>query len=1643
MENPNEWFQQERKDRAKEYRHRIERMIQDYTTETSRKEEYQGRQLLELLQNADDAMKSLSTDNGDLREVLISLQGNELVVANKGTPFGIGGLKSLMYAGNSEKKGEVLLIGSKGLGMRSVLNWAKELRIYSRNLAVRFSPEIARRFLEDEVIAGDEKLLDDIKSRGYGPTPIATFAAPDTCTTPCPESYATYDTCLVIRFDDGTRGEILDQFKLLQARILLFLNHIDCVRFEIGNQAYTYSREMRPNTFTPIRIHDSRAKDGSQRWNVHRVPSQNVPVEFLEKGESLERHYEIRIALPEIGEVKPSELFTYFPTRVGFPFPLCAHATLDLSGNRNEILDSDANRYILKRLADALLDWAEQQRRFPADWEALKLMKRQGDYHPTLTSLGFASYFKNELAKRALVPCLDGQYRSIQQAKVYKQPYAKLLSSSKDIFPEMSVWSESAADLIEGQGFIPAKYDPADFVKRLNTISFKKKISFEVRASIIVAVTKAAGADFRGIGLNEMPALFLSGTGKEKKVIPSDVAAMFPPGKLDKNYSLSDIVPLHIINPSLSAKLREISEQSYRQFVQNTKHCFNLLEYEFEPIIRKIVVAFSTLPDAAFGTERKERWVVRELYGVYKNREPSNQFPKEGVTALKIAARDGSMKSIFELYLGKDYGNEMMDRLLPGMPGAFVASPKYFGIKASEEKEFQDFLEWMGVAKRPRFIKVTVKDSQYNKFLHTNPLELQTFEVTFGDNYARDVIPVDRLGTINLIQCGSYQYLDHILEKAGFYTIVSWLSKDTGIGHDVFSGRERHSSAVVRFADNGLSWNSKWREIGREQIPSYVLWQIRTKPWISLGGKRLSPKECCLDSRIEEFPDLFHFFKPDYKDAHWKAEGLYEDKVKLLLRELGFAIRIQDLDIESLYGILLTVAANIAFGKRAKSIYREVYEGLKHQKLPTSEAALEKFPKYREYLSSGKLWSRRIEDGEEVWAFRPIMEQDFKEKIYYQDNSTFSREAIGQLILMDMDTKQGKDDIQRIFKVALVDDLKFDLHGSPVAHPAQGAFSDWLEKFKPYLVFVRRGAGNIDTAKTIQKLNIHLAADLKAEFRIGQENPQIADIHYLEHFEPLSQKNHHYLSLEGNTMDFGELIQKVEFQSAVADVFSNQLGVENVGKDILWLVPYDETHRMLLLEHVYGKNAAQGLRRAMDDLGMADYRELGFWEAYWVARGGKLPQNLIDLEFLKAELILKFAVPVECFDSIDYHNLSSDRNITTFRLIFAPLNWRTNSFNQHFQGQGIDFKIEFRRLFDVLRTKTKLTLKQQYGAHLFKGGDSKSLRRFLTDLETFDHHLPEIDGFDLTFDALTCFKELVGSILGFEFDSVAKYNDVFETTQKARLAEFRASAQEYVESDVNEFLRQKENLSILYFVSATDFLTMFVNTQPKRKVVQPLASPDGPKVSDEAKEEAIDWKKIKEDTLTNLNLKTSGDQMKPSDPPLPSSSPPYRPNPRTSRPPNWQELNKEKEKRGFQAEVIAFEYLKDQGYSNIEWVSGNALLAGELSEDAYKGELGYDMQYVATNQLGKERIKLVEVKSTIGGGGEIHLTRNELEKAMEQPRDYELIYITNLGTPSQKIHHWPTLFVFKAGKSFLNNDHFKVTFEDYVLHFRLRGAADH
>ena len=217
----------------------------DYGDEIERKESYHGREILELLRNVDDAYQSLIEEGkgnkGDKVTAYISLDNDVLTVANTGTAFNYESIKRLSV-GHASQKGD-RYIGNKGTGFRSVLNWAKEVEIYSDGYNFRYSKRFATSCFNQ---IDKSKIASQLKNKPDLCLPILSVPEwiedKDDKRT---KQEKEYNTVIKIIIDAETQNDkqgVLEQLDGLDMNILLFLPNITEIKVYNNGQEKIFSK---------------------------------------------------------------------------------------------------------------------------------------------------------------------------------------------------------------------------------------------------------------------------------------------------------------------------------------------------------------------------------------------------------------------------------------------------------------------------------------------------------------------------------------------------------------------------------------------------------------------------------------------------------------------------------------------------------------------------------------------------------------------------------------------------------------------------------------------------------------------------------------------------------------------------------------------------------------------------------------------------------------------------------------------------------------------------------------------------------------------------------------------------------------------------------------------------------------------------------------------------------------------------------------------------------------------------------------------------------------------------------------------------------------------------------------------------------
>jgi hypothetical protein len=106
-------------------------------------ESYQGRSLIELLQNADDALAT--------KFLIKKASQNVYVVANNGRKFDNEDVLSICRSGASTKQRKGNSIGFRGIGFKSVVNYAQCVHLISGEIKLSFSKNLTKEILGDNL----------------------------------------------------------------------------------------------------------------------------------------------------------------------------------------------------------------------------------------------------------------------------------------------------------------------------------------------------------------------------------------------------------------------------------------------------------------------------------------------------------------------------------------------------------------------------------------------------------------------------------------------------------------------------------------------------------------------------------------------------------------------------------------------------------------------------------------------------------------------------------------------------------------------------------------------------------------------------------------------------------------------------------------------------------------------------------------------------------------------------------------------------------------------------------------------------------------------------------------------------------------------------------------------------------------------------------------------------------------------------------------------------------------------------------------------------------------------------------------------------------------------------------------------------
>jgi len=1055
------WLKEKLDDRRKVFLSDPDELIGSFNRERSHARDYHGRELLELVQNADDS----GVDYGP-NKLLIKLTNNVLFVANTGIPFSPEGIKSLMVSDNSPKQ---LLgtkcIGYKGLGFRSVLGWASTIMILSGKLSIGFNKSFAAEWLHG-LRKESPKVNDKVKTFEESgiPDPISTLSIPYLLTAKnindkkIQQIYGQakeivesgYDTvvCIVFQNPERIKEQVQKQINTLSNEILLFLQYLDNIGIQSPERNEHWKVERKENE-----IIVNPESENERHWRISKDEG-DIPKELLKPEQILENKYEIKLAITS-EEIDNDKLFVYFPTEVLFPFPIIAHATFEVSGNRQNLIKSDVNAFIAEKLADLMAKSAEEiKESYENPWHGLYIISPRGSIDPTLNDLEFfgenegkkfLDILTDKIRNYALLPVRDGEFETTENAKRIEGNFDELFKG--EFFKEICLHANDSyiTSLLKKLEVKHIDYD--DLRERINDIT--NDLSLEVRAEITYRLVE------HDLIKGDPPKLLIDEKGE---LIPPNSTVILP--SEGRTFSLPSWVPQRIIDSKLTTLLRDkFGVTRVRDLVTKLK-LFNAQEYNMISLVSSIVAGTNNLiyenPDNELELRKQ---MVQAIWNLYTSIEEKVVLP-DRINVI-LPTREGKFQPAKKLYLGKEYKRgQILEYLYAHIdPDIIVSDPIKLGFTETSE-ELENFLCWVGVSSKPRIIEKNINNDDFFEYV----LSKLTFPSKFQDIFIDSVEELKKYNT-RLEKFKSIDHLENIIDTADPHAILCMITTMPEIDIWRMSGDDSAKLELIQ------PYKQYWRNIQDQKIPSYPIWLLRTKEWLQTSGRdNLPPTKCSLAKGTRDFSPIIGFPAIDFEHPLIVTLNLDRTAIRNALTTVGVVSELDDLPWDSYYEILLELPNMDPDGKKARSVYRTLISRTDIDQSPSGK-------KFEEFIKNGKMFGRLREEAK----YYPIQE------LYYLENLTLPEHIVNQFPLLELDRRKGALKVRNLFRVDQLTEDKINVKITEFEkHPCSEDFKSDIERLKECVyALIAEEDTNRRKLSLIRRLEIILCKSVKGTITIN------------------------------------------------------------------------------------------------------------------------------------------------------------------------------------------------------------------------------------------------------------------------------------------------------------------------------------------------------------------------------------------------------------------------------------------------------------------------------------------------------------------------------------------------------------------------------
>lgn len=1102
--------------KKKRYQDDYSEMLGDYNRELETVKGYNGRQILELLQNCDDegAKKVLIKLDTDLKTINIS---------NDGEPFSQKGYRSLFIANLSSKTTKRKYIGNKGLGFRSIINWSNTIEIQSNTISLTYSEENVaacfNQFFPEELqkeIRNEENLSDYVTPMPFLSMPILNDIG-----------QLEYVTSIIIHYKNDYFKDILKQIKKITSETLLFLRNIEEIKFEgfEDKENISCKREAINKDSTDF-APKGKITFNDYTWYIFEE-EKKLPEELSDSNKKEVEFYQIKIAVEKNFEHSSPNLYSFFPTNIKLDQPYVLHATFDLDATRNQINDSEKNKFILNKIVAFTVNVAKFYTTETVSYRPLEILNHKHSAD-TLNNLGYYDLVQEAIRTESVFPCIDNTYKKLEDVIYVSDKFASMLlkiNANDNISVHILPLGENPLKAFildtEIDRSLSVLKDVAEIINQIALLD----LSTYNRALFISQLIKEC--QFLKNNQENKINFLVNDIGE---IINGD-EYIYTPITLNNSLEIPSYTNIQFINKNIFALLVSLLDHNAKEnpnkgrFIYDQLKGFcNIHSYEPTTLALKIISETNNIikekPENALDYIRE---MNKCLYSNYKKTD--DDAIKLAIPAnVPTITKGKKVKSTDGVSLSKDYPTGKKTALIfeeVYNDDDYVNSPLELGIKQFEDiVDVENFLTWLGVNKFVKYIKDNTRDTEgyFNYVLKCKGI---------NDSTSKSIL------------FKSINNFESILGKLSINKLIMWIYFDEEFKKQI--NDSLNEDVVKNFYRIYNTLTDK---------PSFIKFIIDTKYKVSF-------KNILIDERYYWVND----FNIDYRHKEFLEIGLTKSSINEILVLLGAKDDFNHISTDKVAEIINRIPKQFPDGKKSQSFYKRA---LNHYKVNT-KVLRKPLNLFADNGTELKLYSQK--------------------EIYFNDKIKLPKRLKQDFPIFNFPVRAGGAEAIKFFGINDLKILKVEIISHSPISDSTSQFNEYLDKLKPLILTQRINVIEENKLRKIQasicnKIEIILCSDIK--YKVLDKEYEVADYEFLHYANET-----YYLKISEND-SLSHLRKNFNFTESFADILSLSFDISGDKNEFKHLIRNDFDYALLNVKNDFGDDT---LQEARELLGLADYKQ--------------------------------------------------------------------------------------------------------------------------------------------------------------------------------------------------------------------------------------------------------------------------------------------------------------------------------------------------------------------------------------------------------------------------------------------------------------------